>query len=146
METTNATLTKVTAVPAGTGVILKGTAGAELSIPVTTYTGGAITNELVGVLNNCTVKANSVYVISGGEFKLYTGTEMVAGKAYLPKPQSNDARSLSISFDDNGTTAISNVAGKASEEFGEFYDLQGRRVESPAKGLYIVNGKKVVIK
>jgi hypothetical protein len=36
-----------------------------------------------------------------------------------------------------------------SEEFApaaEFYDLQGRKVAQPQKGLYIVNGRKVVVK
>lgn len=143
---TNATLTKVTAVPAGTGVILKGTAGSELSIPVATYTGSAITNELVGVLNACTVKANSVYVISGGEFKLYTGTEIIGGKAYLPKPAGGDARALNFVFDQSETTSIEDVRVKMSDVSGDFFNLQGRRVAQPTKGLYIVNGKKVIIK
>jgi hypothetical protein len=32
------------------------------------------------------------------------------------------------------------------KEDGNAYDLQGRRVENPTKGLYIVNGKKVMVK
>ena len=140
-----ATLTEVTAIPANTGVILKGTANAELSIPVATYTGEAITNLLEGSATEAAaVSANSVYVVSGGQFKLFTGTEIVAGKAYLPKPA--DAREL-LSFDFGDATAIDAIAN--SEELisnGEFYDLQGRRVAHPTKGIYIVNGKKVVIK
>lgn len=53
-------------------------------------------------------------------------------------------RSLDIDFGD-GTTGISNVQ---SSKFNDqsYYDLQGRRVLYPKKGLYILNGKKVIIK
>jgi hypothetical protein len=34
----------------------------------------------------------------------------------------------------------------AEKQNGQFFDLQGRRVAKPAKGLYIINGQKVVIK
>lgn len=58
------------------------------------------------------------------------------------------SRALSISFDDgDGTTAIVSpeaVDGLTTKSV--YYDLQGRRVANPSKGLYIVNGKKVIIK
>ena len=37
-------------------------------------------------------------------------------------------------------------AGKKAESSKQLFDLQGRRVKNPQRGLYIVNGKKVVIK
>jgi hypothetical protein len=40
-------------------------------------------------------------------------------------------------------TGITDVRGKRAEAKGVFFDLQGRRVTQPTKGLYIVNGKKV---
>ena len=46
-----------------------------------------------------------------------------------------DDKTTGISQIDNGKSAIEN-----------YYDLQGRRVDRPTKGLYIVNGKKVIIK
>ena len=45
--------------------------------------------------------------------------------------------------DDEDVTAITDVRGKRAEAKGVFFDLQGRRVTQPTKGLYIVNGKKV---
>ena len=48
-----------------------------------------------------------------------------------------------ISFAGNETTAISDAAAEPAVE-GAAYDLQGRRVSEPQKGLYIVNGKKIV--
>jgi len=52
-----------------------------------------------------------------------------------------------LSFDE--TTSIGEELRVKSEEFAtssEFFDLQGRRVAHPTKGLYIVNGRKVVVK
>ena len=43
------------------------------------------------------------------------------------------------------TTAIQSIDGSKSN-VGPFYDLQGRRVDNPTKGVYFVNGKKIVIK
>ena len=43
-------------------------------------------------------------------------------------------------------TAIEQVAAKKMAANGEFFNLAGQRVAQPAKGLYIVNGKKVVVK
>ena len=42
-------------------------------------------------------------------------------------------------------TGIDEVTGSAAEPKG-IYDLQGRRVEDPTKGIYVINGKKVLVK
>ncbi len=55
------------------------------------------------------------------------------------------ARGLTFSFADDETTAIQNVNGNDNVN-KNVYDLQGRRVAKPTKGMYIVNGKKVIIK
>ena len=44
------------------------------------------------------------------------------------------------------TTAIGQVATQKAAARNEFYNLAGQRVEQPKKGLYIQNGKKVIIK
>ena len=49
---------------------------------------------------------------------------------------------INISFDDK-TTGIRNIGYQTD---GEFYNLNGLRVETPAKGVYIKDGKKVVVK
>ncbi len=43
-------------------------------------------------------------------------------------------------------TAIEELENEDAEAAGEIYDLAGRKVENPTKGVYIVNGKKVFIK
>ena len=159
------TLTSVTTAAKGEGVLLRNTSGGELTektytIPVATT---AVTknsgNEFVGTLTNITVNqvdgdyTNFVLSKEGdvvGFFKAKTsgdgGTNVGAGKAYLPVLTSglSEARRVSVVFDDE-TTAIDTIQTSKSAVDG-YYDLQGRRVTQPMKGLYIVNGKKIVIK
>ena len=142
--TSTATLKKVTAVPAGKGVILKGTTGA-VTIPVAEYTGEAISNILVGTLTATHVDTETVYVVSDGMFKLFAGTEIPAGKAYLPA-SAIGSNAPSLSFDFGGETTGINSVERGAWSVEGCYTLDGRRVAEPTKGLYIVNGKKVVIK
>jgi hypothetical protein len=66
-------------------------------------------------------------------------------KAYLQTTVAS-AR-IAFDFDDNETTGLSEVTNtNLTNNTNEFFDLQGRKVAQPTKGLYIVNGKKVVIK
>lgn len=77
------------------------------------------------------------------------GLEIPEGKAWVDAeltPSQSDARGIAIVLDGNDPTGISEVTVKAEETRNGCFDLQGRRVTNPVKGLYIVNGKKVVIK
>ena len=67
-------------------------------------------------------------------------------KAYLQVPVTIAANSLAIRFDGDGTTSIDNEQLTIDNESTTIYDLMGRRGLNPTKGVYIVNGKKVVIK
>lgn len=69
---------------------------------------------------------------------------VAANKAYMVVPDSSAARE-GFAFDEDSTTGISNVNVNENVN-GSVFDLQGRKVSTPGKGLYIVNGKKVVIK
>ena len=156
------TLTKVTTVPAGEAVLLRSLDGgaAETTVPVAVYGAwAAADNELVGAYKAITVNqvdgdyTNFVLSKEGdvvGFFKAKTsgdgGTTVGAGKAYLPVLTAglSEARRVSVVFDDE-TTAIETIQTSKTTADG-YYDLQGRRVTQPTKGLYIVNGKKVVIK
>ncbi len=65
-------------------------------------------------------------------------------RAYI-KPQGSNARALKVVFDDaQGISTTLNDNGQMTNDI--VYDLQGRRVAQPTKGLYIVNGRKTVIK
>ena len=131
----------------GYGYILEGTAGATYNIPVVDNAPGFETNLLTGTEDNTlSVEANTKYVLYNGKFCLFTGTEIPAHKAYLDASEVPDASAneLTLNFGDDDATAIKNI--KVGTEDNVYYDLQGRRVLYPTKGLYIVNGKKVIVK
>ena len=68
-----------------------------------------------------------------------------AFKAYLPAPAGAGAAMFSLDRGE-GTTSINNAQLTINSENMVIYDLTGRRVEKMEKGIYIVNGKKVVLK
>ena len=144
--TKSAELTKV---PANTPLLLnaaKGTYGilfAESASSIGTNllkagTGSAISKE--------SGKTKYVLGVTDGKAQFQkinaTAATVPTGKAYLEFNEVIEARSLD--FDDEGTTAIKNM--KVGENDNIYYDLQGRRVLYPKNGLYIVNGKKVILK
>ena len=77
-----------------------------------------------------------------------TVTTIPGNKAFLVLTNAEaQAKSFVLEFEDGSTTGIETIeTSKNSTEDGVYYDLQGRRVENPTRGVYIVNGKKVVIK
>lgn len=79
-----------------------------------------------------------------GFYKANNST-VATNKAYLLMPSGVTARFAGLSFDDNETTGIKSMVN-GQWIMDNVYDMQGRRVAQPQKGLYIVNGKKVVIK
>ena len=87
------------------------------------------------------------YVLNGDKFLQYTGTSFVADKAFFNlnyKPTASNGAKFDIVFgEENITTGIEETV---SETNSVYYDLQGRKVEHPTTGIYIVNGKKTVIK
>ena len=148
-------LTRVMKVPAGTGLLVKGDAG-TYKIPhvsVRAY----YTNLLVGNLGDAikieeTDGDKTNYYLSGkdGSFVSVNGSANIGkNKAYLQLPTSvfGGTRSIGISYDDeDGTTGIKNLTPALSEGEGAWYTLQGQRVAKPGKGLYIKNGKKVIVR
>ena len=137
------------------GVVLKQVT--ESSEPTTTIimtltgtepTGNFGTNSLQGTMTSITNPGNAFVLNNGtagiGFYKLSESGTIGANKAYLTYNGSgSDARGF---FGLDETTGVNEVIGKKEDERGDYYDLQGRRVAQPTKGLYIVNGKKVVIK
>ena len=84
-----------------------------------------------------------------GFYKLNnTVTTIPGNKAFLVLTNAEaQAKGFVLEFEDGGTTGIETIENSNhSTESGVYYDLQGRRVENPTRGVYIVNGKKVVIK
>lgn len=137
------TLTEVTNVPAGKGVIIEAAAG---SYPPTFDVEAADINSDLKVSNGTITGDGTIYVLNKvddvvGFYKLNDGRTLEAGKAYL-KIENPEARNF-IAIDSADATAISDVVTDSADN--QYYDLQGRRVAQPAaNGLYIVNGKKVI--
>ena len=132
-------------IPAGKAVILKSTSSTITLTPATT-TETLEGNQLVGTATAITNPGNAYVLNKGakgvGFYKLSSGGTIGANKAYLTYIAG--ARDFFL-FDE--TTGIISVNGSGLMVNGSdgCYDLQGRRVANPTKGLYIVNGKKVFI-
>lgn len=153
-STKSITVTPVTEVPAATPLLLNGNEGVY-SVPVLASTSASIgTNYLVRGPGDEVGEATGtntrfVLVVSGTNavFKKIGDTKhpvISKEKAYLEIPAVLSARELSINLDGGDATAIKTM--KVGTEDNIYYNLQGQRVLYPTKGLYIVNGKKVIIK
>lgn len=134
-------------IPANTGIILEGSG--DVTIPLTTEDTDDITdNDLLVSDGTVAADLSTIYVLANGTngvgFYLLNNGYVHAGKAYLKVPANANARQF-IGFGDDTTTSISQIEkGKQNTEDAVF-NLSGQRVVSPTKGLYVVNGKKVVI-
>ena len=149
-------LTKVDYINKSQGVYINGDKGVYAFTVSGTSDGTNFEgNQLKMVSAEYTVKSdgsntNYVYGSKGdnaGFYKISTsGITLPAGKAYLQIPVSSAPSFLNIEF--GGTTGINKVQDSGLKVQGSdtYYNLAGQRVAQPTKGLYIVNGKKVIIK
>lgn len=147
-------LTKISdgVVEAGKGVVLySGTAG-TYDIPVTTAAATVTNTGLLISDGTKATKDNNTYVLGKKNeivgFYRWVGAESLpAGRVYLNGGASAARDYLEFAFDDEATGMRDAVHhDKVEIRTDVVYDLQGRRVAQPGKGLYIVNGKKIVIK
>ena len=154
------TLTRVQSIKGGTGLFLKAEPG-EYVIPVIENSSYNTLNLLVGTLEQTTVNStagemsNYKFTIADGDaapmfYPFEDNTTFSAGKAYLQIPTAwlpaTAQKSLSIRFDDGETTDIDEVKEQRAESKDVYYDLSGRVVENPTRGIYIIDGKKVLVK
>ena len=146
---TSATLSPVTVIPANEPVIIYKDVNADTEVTFTASdedSDVAGTNQLKYSATDITADG-SQYVLAlvndvVGFHKVTAGTTIAAGKAYLVSPTGANF----LRFDFEGTTGINDNKRETITNNREFYNLAGQRVAAPAKGLYIVNGKKVVVK
>ena len=144
-----------TTLNAGTPVLVNAAEGSYkfvcTSDDATTATSGVVTvGALTGVYASTTVPSGS-YILWANEtnpigFYKADGTTntVAANRAYLTADGAGSR--LMIDFDGDATAIEAIESNTRTVNDGIYYDLQGRRVLNPTKGLYIVNGKKVVIK
>ena len=102
--------------------------------------------KMVGTVS--TINEEDIYVLNADGSAFVLGNHSVNPfRAYfVPIGTQNAADQLTIKFN-IGTTGISEIYdSEASSLQGPYYNLNGQRVSKPGKGIYIVNGKKVIFK
>lgn len=148
-------LTPCSVVPSWTPVIVEATAGDHVFRSTEAEPDNCSTNELKLQWSNTEVNDTNYGTIFAlgmknevvGFYKVAKGQSVPSGKAYLVITDLPDHSREFVGFEyDNETTGISLTENSELRTENAVYDLQGRRVAQPTKGLYIVNGKKVLVK
>ncbi len=140
------------ALPANTAVIIMANPG--------TLVFEATTEDVATINDNCLLGTTTplpradidgtVYTLGRGVnsgymgFHKFTGATIPANKAYLVMDSNSSVNSFTFSFGD--ATAIQTVEEDNNNKPAVIYDLQGRQVETPTHGIYIINGQKVLVK
>ena len=139
-------------VPKATGLTLSETGKSIVATPADLGTG--VTNvDFIGTLAATEIPASdgsySYYAYNNGSLVkiVDNAVTLPAFRGYFRVETTaiSTAPVLNIVFDSQ-TTGVIDVRSNMSDVRSDFFDLQGRRIAQPTKGLYIVNGKKVVIK
>ena len=152
----NVHLSPITEACAGEALILKGAAGAYL-IPTATNTPNAAEGNLLKAAETDVIADGTQYILAkpeGKEVGFYqatNGTTIAAGKAYL---EIAAAGVKAFYFNEEGTTSLNEeLRVKNEESDAAVYDLSGRKLNvqcsmfnGTKRGLYIINGKKVMVK
>lgn len=145
-------LTPCSVVPSWTPVIVEATAGDHVFRSTTADPDDCSTNELK-LQWSATPADGTIYALGMkssvvGFYKVADDQSVPAGKAYLvitdPPAEARDV--IGFGFDDDEPTAIEQIeSSKISVKAdNQYYNLAGQRVAQPTKGIYIVNGKKVI--
>ena len=159
-------MARIYVVPANTGVVLKSdVAGVEVEVPTTT-SNVYYANLLKPAVNNVTIYPTE-YIDAVNYTNLMVGklnnqqmgfvtlpsSDTYSNKCYLQIPtafydSATSARDggMEIVFVDDEITDIRSLMHQGSVTNDAYYDLQGRKVIPGKKGIYIHNGKKVIVK
>ena len=159
-------LSRAKVASANTPLVLLGTANKEYEVPSSEQKASYV-NMLRGDANN-PVTIQKIQdgmlnlILKSGEFVGLSveSAELSAGTAYLPVPSSiikastrfdkfkvtmEESEVITMKANIGGTTGISRVASEVGNDV--WYNLNGQRIDTPTKkGLYIKNGKKVIVK
>ena len=160
------TATPVTVLKAEAGYFVKGAAASTSYTATRTDTDATSTtgNMIQGCLEPTTISNAKIGDADNTKDKYVLGTATIggnsgksglflvgssnvtvgAGKAFLLTNTTSGAHVLSLDFGD--VTGIQTIKAQKELLEGDFYNLKGQKVAQPTKGLYIVNGRKVVIK
>ena len=135
-----------TVIPAGTGILVKAAKG-NYNFVVTSDKGTELTNNnLVAATSDVTSDGAKYFALTKigdkvGFALVESGIVIPAGKAYLEVTGKAAAKFFGL---DGEATGINSV--KTAKADGAYYTLEGVKTTKPVKGLYIHNGKKIVVK
>ena len=133
-------------IPAGTGILVKAAQGNH-DFVVTSKEGAKLeNNSLVAATTDVPSNGTTYFALTKigdkvGFALVENGIVIPAGKAYLEVPGALGAKFFSL---DGEATGINSV--KTAKADGAYYTLEGVKTTKPVKGLYIHNGKKIVVK
>ena len=135
-----------TVIPAKTGILVKAPAG-NCDFVVTSDKGETLdNNDLKAATENVTSVDDKFFALTKlgdkvGFALVENGVVIPAGKAYLEVTKGSPAKFFGL---DGEATGINSV--KTAKADGAYYTLEGVKTTKPVKGLYIHNGKKIVVK
>lgn len=135
-----------TVIPAGTGILVKAPAG-NCDFVVTSKEGATLeNNNLVAATSDVTSDGTKFFALTKigdkvGFALVEKDVVIPAGKAYLEVSKGTAAKFFGL---DGEATGINSV--KTAKADGAYYTLEGVKTTKPVKGLYIHNGKKIVVK
>ncbi len=148
--TMNLTSVEGGVLPARCAAVLIGTKeGDAVLTPATTSPEAIEDNALQGTTSATeqTPTGGTTYVLSGAfgdiAFCQYSGENLAPGKAYFTLTNGNAVQAFRFLTTPVGIGALT-TQGPGKDN--TYYDLSGRRIERPAKGLYIHNGRKIYVK
>lgn len=147
-------LTQVKRVKAHTGLILKGEAGNTYTLPILASDADGLEAPAGNQLVNCvdaiwSTGRDNDYFLHDGEFvKSANNGWVLPGKSYLyiNGGRVNGSNSPLRVYVDNTATAINGITNNPVVKDEAYYNLQGVKVQRPQHGVFIHNGKKVVLK
>ena len=135
-------------IPAGNAVVLKSTTENVTMTYVDDTSGTLADNDLQGSAIEISTPANTYMLVKGSRgvgFYHWMGDNIPAGRGYLTFNGASETRSF-LSISQDHATAIESVE-RIIEESGVIYDLTGRRLTTVARqGIYVKNGKKIIVK
>lgn len=138
----NLTLTKVTSIVKNTPVLLQG----EVGTYTLTIIDDAAYNDSNLLKISTETTGNGVYVLAKKNelvgFYKWNGGSLGAGRVYIEASTSTARECLNFDFENEDISGVKDVTHSTMNSNNSVYDLQGRKVVNPAKGLYIVNGRK----
>lgn len=159
LEGTSLTFSPINQVPANTGVLLyAGGATQDITeeIPIITSAPAVEDNCLEGV-NEATTITASDYILSPGSgagdgvgfYRAGSHTSLAAHRAYIPALTAGRVKGFAMRL--NNADGIEDLDVDLNlnldlDHNAEIYNLAGQRVSKAQKGLYIINGKKVMVK